>query len=156
MYSIYLLGCPKTNIIRYVGVTNRGHKIRIKEHYKPSRKSRNPYKWNWLQKLKREGLEPNVYFFCSNLTQTEAFTIEKALIKSFKEIYGKRLTNISDGPRPNPSCSPVVQYDKNGRFIKKYSSIAEAAKVTSSKYRSISKCCRGKVRHHNNFKWRYA
>lgn len=50
----------------------------------------------------------------------------------------------------------VLQFDLQGKLIKKFNSIKEAAKETSSDSRSISAVCCRKRKSHNNFTWKHA
>ena len=49
----------------------------------------------------------------------------------------------------------VLQFDLQGNLLKKFNSIKEAAKETSSDSRSISSVCCGKRKSHNNFLWKH-
>lgn len=49
---------------------------------------------------------------------------------------------------------PVSQYDKNGNFIKKWSTIREAVKFYNLDLGNISKCCRGKRKSTGGYIWR--
>lgn len=50
----------------------------------------------------------------------------------------------------------VVQYTRDGLFVKVYNSIRMAAKETDIDQSSITKCCKEKLRTAGNFIWRYA
>jgi hypothetical protein len=50
----------------------------------------------------------------------------------------------------------VEQYDKNGKFIKKFDSITEASIETNITITSISAACRGMRRTTGGYKWEYA
>lgn len=50
---------------------------------------------------------------------------------------------------------PVQQFDLKGNFIETYSSCMEAARKTNSDDRSIGKCCKGEIKTHNCYVWRY-
>lgn len=69
--------------------------------------------------------------------------------------YGTRNERIS---RANKNQSeiwsrPVKQYDKNGTFIKEYSSRLEAEKETGIDNGHISKCCKGERQTAGGYKW---
>lgn len=55
----------------------------------------------------------------------------------------------------SPQLKRVNQYSKEGELIRKYFSIAEAAKTTGIDSSSISKCCRGKLKSTGGFIWKY-
>lgn len=51
--------------------------------------------------------------------------------------------------------TPVLQYDENGNFIKRYEYIAKANKELGIKKGHISECCRGKRKTANGFIWKF-
>lgn len=52
---------------------------------------------------------------------------------------------------------PIIQYTLDGKFVKEYSSIAEAARQTGINLGNICSCCRGNINysHAGGFKWQY-
>jgi len=50
---------------------------------------------------------------------------------------------------------PVLQYDKDGNFIREWNSIVEASKNLNLFQQNISTCCRGKSNICGGFIWRY-
>lgn len=55
----------------------------------------------------------------------------------------------------SPSHKPVLQYDMDGNFIKKYHGIAEAQRETGVQFKNISKVCKGERRHAGGYIWKY-
>lgn len=51
---------------------------------------------------------------------------------------------------------PVNQYGLDGKFIKPFESVSQAAKETGIQYLSISKCANGKQKTAGGFQWRKA
>lgn len=51
---------------------------------------------------------------------------------------------------------PVIQYTINGEVIKKYPSVAEAARDNNCFGANIIKCCRNKIKTYYGFKWSYS
>lgn len=55
---------------------------------------------------------------------------------------------------------PIKQFTKDGEFVRSYESAREAIRVNPSSlglnYKSISACCRGKVKTHRGYVWKYA
>ena len=49
----------------------------------------------------------------------------------------------------------VVQYDLNGKFIKVFNSIKDAAEETNAKYQAIVRVCSGKRKSAYGYKWKY-
>lgn len=52
-------------------------------------------------------------------------------------------------------ATPIIQYDKNGLFIKEYKSINECSMNISISIRWIKKICDGKQQHRSNIRWFY-
>lgn len=53
------------------------------------------------------------------------------------------------------NCKPVGKYTENGEFIKKFNSLAMAARDVNGDYSNISKVCSGKSQSAYGFKWKY-
>lgn len=56
----------------------------------------------------------------------------------------------------NDMSQPVLQFSKDGEFIKEYPSVAEAARQLGVSATSISYACHGKSKHSHGFMWSYA
>src|SRR6185312_4371733 len=76
--------------------------------------------------------------------------------------YKSGLKNISEKQRlfignysKIKKAKKVKQFDSNGIFINRYVSMVDAAEKTGCNKGTISACCRGKVKHANNFKFEY-
>lgn len=50
---------------------------------------------------------------------------------------------------------PIIQYDKDGNFIKEWPSIRESSKQNNVNEQNISACCRGKIKTAGGFVWRF-
>lgn len=78
----------------------------------------------------------------------------KSLLGGFYFSYSKEL-----GPTKNYKntgrAKPVNQYDLNGKYITTFPSCGIAAKSTKSNFSHIAECCRGKLKTHNGYIWRY-
>jgi len=55
----------------------------------------------------------------------------------------------------SPSHKPVLQYNRDGNFIKRYYGIMEAQRETGVQFRNISKVCKGERRFAGGYIWRY-
>jgi len=53
------------------------------------------------------------------------------------------------------SKKPILQFDLNGKFIRKYLSLTEAAKITQLDLSSINKNALGKIKNPYKFIWKY-
>ena len=66
---------------------------------------------------------------------------------------GLKIANCGNGIIPEKS---VQQFTKNGDFIAKYKSQAEAKRKTKISQSNISCCCNGKLKSAGDFIWRFA
>jgi len=60
------------------------------------------------------------------------------------------------GARSKKMEKPINQYDLEGNFIKRWDSITDAAMNLNSGVPNIIKCCRGKIKTHKKYIWKYA
>ena len=68
--------------------------------------------------------------------------------------YGTRTKRATQTQLNRTDCSkPVLQFDKNGKFIKEYPSTQEAKRETGAS--KISRVCKGKAYSSKGFIWRY-
>lgn len=51
---------------------------------------------------------------------------------------------------------PVNQFTTDGRFLRTFQSIAEAAKAVGAKQNAITHCCQGRFKTSMGYRWRYA
>lgn len=65
------------------------------------------------------------------------------------ERKSKKLTNRKD------LSKSVLQYDKNGNFIKEYTSLMDAERKTGIHHSNIGKVCKGKYRTYGGYIWKY-
>lgn len=96
-YIIYALSDPRTEEPRYIGKSSSGL-IRARSHMYPSSliKKDNPYKNNWLRKLKKLGLKPIIEIVEELPSEENAGDAEKFYIAYFRYL-GFRLTNLTEG-----------------------------------------------------------
>lgn len=59
------------------------------------------------------------------------------------------------GRKVPPRTKQCIQLDNDGNQIRKYSSLAEASRMTGINYQSISRVCNGKRKQAGGFKWKY-
>lgn len=53
------------------------------------------------------------------------------------------------------ACKPVLQYSKEGKFIREWSSAAEVERKLGYHSSDISMCCKNKIKSSRGFIWRY-
>lgn len=68
--------------------------------------------------------------------------------------YGTRNKRISKKMTNGKLSKPVIQYDLNGNFIKEWPSAHECGR-NGFNDSSVSACCRGKLKTHRGFIWKY-
>lgn len=56
----------------------------------------------------------------------------------------------------NKKARPILQYDTDGRFIRRYESVKEAVESMYGTRQTIHKALCGKIRYAYGFVWRYA
>ena len=66
-----------------------------------------------------------------------------------------RMENCHWGSRIKRSYKPVLQYDKAGKFIKRWDSIVSASEELQIHDGNLSFCCKGKAKTAGGFIWRY-
>ena len=95
-YYVYGLIDPRTNQIFYIG---KGTGNRVFENEKESLNSPNSdkLKLKTISEINSLGLDVKKIIINSNLTETEAFAAEAALINAFNYVSGAGLTNIVAG-----------------------------------------------------------
>jgi predicted GIY-YIG superfamily endonuclease len=91
----YILKCPITNTVKYVGQSVTPQK-RLKEHLG----NPNPRFSQWYDKLNKLNLKPILICVSSHDTKKECDQIEKHLIEQFSKKY--KLLNRRFNPTPPP------------------------------------------------------
>lgn len=99
---IYELVDPRTNIVRYVGITNLGVELRLKMHIQSSKDimACNDEKKAWIQELLIAGYEPLVNIIEVIKDREEALLREKYWIRTYLD-QGVPLTNIQSTRIPS-------------------------------------------------------
>lgn len=119
--------------------------------------SRNRY---WLDIVKKHGFETIILI--DNLPESKAFELESQIST---QIGYDNLTNIRvelgwGGHSLQPETiqklsKPVLQYDKQGTFIKKWNSSTQASISLKRHSAAITECCRGIRKSSYGFIWRH-
>lgn len=165
---IYILICPINYTIRYVGKTVKSVEYRLTGHIYDSKRGKT-HKSNWIKRLTKQGLKPYIVEI-DCLQWNKSQEREKYWIKFYKDL-GFDLCNhtiggegtlgrkVSKKTRLKASKSmpkkEVFCYTKDGKFVKRYNSIHQAALKTGSRATKIVACCKGKRKHHNDYIWSY-
>ena len=109
-FYVYGLIDPRTNRIFYIG---KGTRNRVFEHEKESLNSPNSdkLKLKTISEIKSLGLDVKKIIINSNLTESEAFAAEAALINAFNYVSDVGLTNIVAGHHAAEALS-VEDFEK--------------------------------------------
>ena len=109
-YYVYGLIDPRDNNVFYIG---KGTGNRVFDHESQSQKSPNSQilKLSTIKEIKDAGLEVKKIIISSNLTESEAFAAEAALINAFNYMFSNKLTNIASGHHSHEALS-VEDFEK--------------------------------------------
>ena len=69
----------------------------------------------------------------------------KGTIPPLKGVFGKE----------HPSSKPIVQYEKDGTFLRYWDSLADASKYLGVGYSNISSCCNRRIKSAYGYVWRF-
>ena len=75
--------------------------------------------------------------------------------KNYSENTKKKMSKSKMGNHYKPT-KPILQYTKDGEFIKEWTSGIEASRVLGIHQGDISSCCKGTRKSAGGFVWRYA
>lgn len=111
----------------------------------------------WTQ---RQLIEMGLYY---NQPADRLMFVTKSQHKKLHYITKQRIVskearkNMSKAQQNDPKKSKkVVQYAKNGEFIKEWLSLGEIQRATGFKIQNISSCCHGKLKSYKGFVWLFA
>lgn len=110
MKVLYVLKCPKTFEVKYVG---EGSPNRPYSHVRLVRNGRttaSPRLTKWINRLVEEGLEPIVEIIKTDLTKEKAVELEAQLIKK----YGR--SHLDEGGTLLNVAKRGTAYDKSGKL----------------------------------------
>lgn len=115
-YYVYGLIDPRTNQIFYIG---KGTGNRVFEHEKESLNSPNSdkLKLKTISEINALGLDVKKIIINSNLTETEAFAAEAALINAFNYVSGAGLTNIVAGHHSAEALEELREEDVKHKIL---------------------------------------
>lgn len=163
LVKIYSLNDPITNEVRYIGRTTKKLNERLSDHISTSDSNHNSYKKNWIKKLKKLGLTPEIFLIQEvNCSWEESHIIEINIIKEHFE-KGCKLVNLIDkgcgtyGIKITRSYmwKPILQYDLDGNFIKEYDSMTLASKELNINTKLIFKALKNISIQSKGFRWQY-
>lgn len=167
----YGLVDPRTNVVRYVGITTRSLRARFAGHVSDvnNRPDLNKHKTAWFLELRKLGLIPRIELLqeCKDLEELKQFEID--YVAKYKE--GNKLINQTLGGDhvgfrmfsresilKRSTTKAVVQYNVLGEKIAEYDIIEDAIRELGLGEKAgshITRCCKHKRQIAYNYIWRY-
>jgi len=80
---------------------------------------------------------------------------EKCSVEDWNKRLNNPITKAKSRATQNAKRPGILQYDKQGNFIKEWPGCTEVAKETSYKSCQISACCLGRIKSSYGFIWKY-
>lgn len=80
---------------------------------------------------------------------------EKCSVEEWTRRLNNPITKAKSRATQNAKRPGILQYDKQGSFIREWPGGAEVAKETGYKSCQISRCCLGKIKSSYGFIWKY-
>jgi hypothetical protein len=106
------------------------------------------------QAAKDCGISPSALTSCLNGDYLTAGGFQWRSKSQFNS--GQEIKNIHPVPmNRKPAPKPVLQFDINGKFITRYSSITKAARILNIYRNTIRACAERKMKTADGFQWRY-
>lgn len=149
-YDSYHSGYNEMIVVNYP-MLGKNHSIKTKN------KMSEAHKGKVLSKETKEKLRD--LNLGKKISQETKKKISKALkgkyTKEKNSMWGKSMSQDVKNKLIEVNNKKIVQYNKNGDFIKKWGSISECAKTLNLDNSSITKVCRGKLKTTGNFTFKY-
>lgn len=150
-YTVYC-HINKTNGKRYIGITRRKPNVRWnngKNYYNA------PIFHLAIEKYGWNGFEHEI--IATGLEKEEAEAMEIELIQKYRTTEKEFRYNRSKGGTGgnNKPVTPVEQYDKDGNFIARYDSAADAARAIGCDRAAITSCCKGRHNLVHGYQFKY-
>lgn len=162
--KIYVLVCPITLKIRYIGITREKYlSKRLGGHLFDSvNRNGKTHHHRWIKSLYDIGLKPIIRLIQEVDSWEEARNIELGLIRKYKKSHN--LTNTDDEGLFKSSgqksarvylTKPIYLYDENGVFVREFSSSKELCKALNIEQITVKKILARKKRFGKNIKYKY-
>lgn len=173
IYQFYaLVSEDNKDDIRYVGVTSRTIEERFRQHKycatHPEKRGLPVHKWMYSVYKKGGKISPIKIDECVESQWEER---EKFLIKKYKDL-GFRLLNLEEGGKGSITAEkrsissiersaiahrkPIIAYNLDGTFHKRYNSITEATKeLNLNSHNNIVNVLKGRSKSASGFIWKY-
>lgn len=124
IYKIYGIVNPKTDQVRYIGVTKNSLNRRLYEHRIDFIRTK---KTCWIQSMVKNNITPKIILLEDNLCKHEAFKKEIEYILLYKS-FGANLVNLTLGGECPPNMKGIPRTDETKQKISKSNKIAQLGK----------------------------
>lgn len=168
LYSIYLIKCPKTLQVMYVGASKN-----LKERFiKHLSEKTNKLKYEWVLDLKKNGYYPLFEVIKSGLSKYDAEIEEIKYIEILKPKFNIEKGGFTPPNRKGIKLSveekiqrfknstlkkEVYQIDLNNNIIDLFEGVRDASRKTGIDHRSIAQVAAGSIirKTAGGYKWKY-
>jgi hypothetical protein len=110
--------------------------------------------WSLYGGWVRSGYDHSLIPSCDRLNDYKGYSFDNIRIVSWSVNKQKGFDDTKSGVNTKKQRA-VVQYDRYGRYIREFYSIAEASRSTGTNSECIGGACRGKYEFGNGYKWKY-
>lgn len=160
---IYAICEPNMGEIRYVGKSNNP-KSRFSHHISKAKNKSVPHVCAWIRGILKRKLRPE-YFIIDEIERSEWKFWEQHYISLFKS-WGINLTNLKEGGDNDFSncerkeiakkiSKSILQYSRNGIFIREWESLSEATRFYNLSFSVIWNVLNKRRPTAKNSLWRY-
>ncbi len=164
MTQIYVLVCPISLKIRYIGITGRKYlSSRLGGHIFDSiNRNGKTHHHYWVRSIIKQGLRPIIRKIAECNTWEEARILELSLIEKYKIKHN--LTNTNDEGKFKSTgiksarvyfTKPIYLYNENGEFVEEFSSTKQLCDKLNIKKNTVKKILNRKKRFGKNIKYKF-
>lgn len=159
-FYVYHLVDPRTKKPFYIG---KGKNNRSTKHLQEASRGErywvNAHKCRTINAIRRLGLEVEITHICENMTESDAFELEKSEIEKYGRVCNGTgiLTNVLEGGEGGSSEGKVVvSYSLTGAVIASYPSLTEAASKCDIHLSTLCAALNGRSPRAGGYVWTYA
>lgn len=162
--KIYVLVCPITYKVRYIGITREKYlSKRLSGHIFDSiNRNGKTHHHYWVRSVVKQGLRPIIRKIGELNTWEEARVLELSLIRKYK--ISHNLTNSNDEGKFKSAgkksarvylTKPIYLYNEEGEFIKEFSSSDKLCEELNINKNTAKKILNRKKRFGKNIKYKF-
>ena len=108
---------------------------------------------NWVNCGYFKNTTPSV----DRIDDSKGYSFDNVQLMTWGENRAKQSVDMRNGKLNTiVPHKAVLQFTKNGKFIKEYVSASEASRQIGSKSSHISECCNSKLKSSNGYVWKFA